>query len=265
MTFCFSLWHWSLRLSLLPMRAQHDRSPDVSHTHTHTITYTHNVYTQRSCFYRGIHTNTRRPPLHRDFCDNHCPVQFKIPPSTNYPELWRVSLPCVTQRGGSQLLEEESVGVDWCPGQPVFKLIKSVSAHCPWHQTVTHLFWLCSCCIVPLLLSVPLSLSLSLSIWWSSEAGCQGSPHLPHSALIPLLISLFLLGKLINESIYVCASGLLSDPQAFWPRLCFPVGPQDFSVYPSIASANLLPYGNEHSDIQCTKTYNVTADIEITL
>lgn len=39
MTFCFSLWHWSLCLSLLPVRSHHDRSHTVTRTHTHNRSF----------------------------------------------------------------------------------------------------------------------------------------------------------------------------------------------------------------------------------
>lgn len=62
------------------------------------------------------------------------------------------------------------------------------------------------------------SLSPWPSPWWSSEADCQGSPHLPHSALIPLFILLNFLvscGK-IDQWVHLCVRLLFS----LWPFSC---------------------------------------------
>lgn len=85
------------------------------------------------------------------------------------------------------------------------------------------------------------------SQWCVSEANCQGAPHLPRLALIPLFSPhnfLVSCGE-IDQWAYLCVylGGVqswfsLSCPLAAWPPFCLLVGPESLSVHPSLESAN---------------------------
>lgn len=109
---------------------------------------------------------------------------------------------CVTTWGGSQLLEEGAVRVEWCPSQPVFKLINRLSTHRPWHRTFV---WTVE------LLCLRLSLCLTAAGPVCDEAGRQTARDLPTwlTRLSPIPLStpvnfLVCCGK-VDQWVYQCA------------------------------------------------------------